>query len=711
MIKVVSKQLDVSGVFKCASIFIVFFMATSVFASKNSTGAKAYSKYVPGEVLVKFKEGVSDLKKASLRSINTGQSSGTLKKASLRNKFSKLAIEHWSLPEGKDVQSALIDLQKNESVLYAQPNYYLHKMAVPYDTYYYNQWALDAIDWLSVWESDPAPSAASVTVAVVDDGVYSAHPDLNDNLVEGFNVLSNNSNTSPDFANSPGSTHGTAVAGVIGAETDNGIGVSGAAWDVNIMPILFASDTQGDTTQAISAFRKARKLGADIINFSYGLFYYDNAMADAISDLEDAGIIFITSAGNDEVNNRYVPIYPANFPNMNVISVTASRESGAMATWPQYGPFSIDLMAPGEDVYTTYVNVNGGSVSASYLSVDGTSFSAPYVAGIAAMIKGEYPDADIYEIKGRLLAGATFEETAKDKVAAGGEANMADSLSVGAKPVLVIKSANVDDNGNGIIDSGETVDLVITLENVWEDATGVNATLSSEEVSIDIPTQSFGDIAKGGTATATYEISMGEFTGHRHIPFRLNISSDAGENLISRYFSMEAGQLLNNVQVDANFASSGYDDAHYYHFSVPVGAESITISTTSSSDIDLFIMRGERPKVYPSYYSLLGDGYDYAYEYLSEDDLSALGLEKAVTSSGNESITINNPVSGNYFALVFDYNGEGDFSYSITAQGVTEDGSSSQDDSGGNSGGGGGGTMPLLSFLALFGIVVLYRRK
>lgn len=678
---------------KSISIFIAALML-----SFNVNAARP--KYVPGEILVKFKEGVSDYKKMGLRT-NSLQQNKSLNKASLTQKIPQPSIEHWVLPEGENVETAIAKLQKDESVQYVEPNYYVYKMASPNDDYYSSQWGLDTIDWLEVWEKNPQPDSSGVTVAVVDDGVFISHPDLNGNSVPGWNILSNDDDVSPDLSNSPGSTHGTEVAGIIGAETDNDTGITGTAWDVNIMPILFANDSISNAANAVAAFYKARDMGADIINFSYGLFFYSNAIADAVGVLEDDGILLVTAAGNNEVNNQYVPIYPGSLQNKNIITVSSVSETGNMSEWAQYGSFSVDLLAPGESIITTSVNVDSDPVAANYAYVRGTSFSAPYVAGIAALIKGEYQDddIDIYDIKGRLMAGVEPHATALDKVAAGGVANAANSLNVSPTPVLVIKSAVVDSSGNGIIDSGETADLVISIENIWSDATTINAALSSTDnkISIADTTKSFGNIAKGGAASATYSISLESFSGHRHIPFRLDISY-AGIDLVPRFFSLESGRLVNDVEISASFENSGYDDMHYYHFYVPVGAESFTITTTSSKDVDLFIMRGARPLLYPTMNKNLDfdvEGYDYIYDYQDEEDLLQIGFERSVTSSGNESISRPNPVSGDYFAAVYNYGQSEDTSYTISAQGVS-DGSSST--------GGGAGSMNLFSLILLLGL-------
>ena len=671
--------------------------------------------YAPGEILVKFKQGVSEVKKMSLRSDGVEAQQGFIRKASLKKSFSPFAIEHWKLGEGESVPEKIAELQQNEDILFAEPNYHMYKMVQPNDEYYELQWGLDSIDWLQVWEREPRLEClgSKPTVAVIDDGV-AAHPDLDANLIAGYNVFTGGDDSTPDFENSPYSTHGTAVAGIIGAVTDNdGEGKSGVAWDVKIMPVLFADDSSIEVDDALDAFEWAMGNGADIINYSYGISIDTDPVANAVQTLEDNGVLLIASAGNNEANNRYVPVYPASYTNGNVIAVAASKEAddiaGELSSWSQYGPFSVDIMAPGEEVITTYSDVEGHD----YARVSGTSFSAPYVAGIAALIMCDNPSAkdDFYEVKGRIIAGAVQHPSTMGKAASGGAANVANSLDVTEQPVLVVKSVTIVDDNNGILDGGETVNLEIEIENVWQDAIGVTATLKSTDElinDIDVDPKSYGNIEKGESKSQTFRVSASSFNGHKNVPFQLEISDDS-DNPVIRHFPLEVGRLVNEISLNALFDTTGYDDAHYYHFYVPVGAEAFAISTISASNIDLFVMRGEKPKVSFSHGNDEDDG-QYYYSYpQTGDDLSAIGFQRSISDSGNEEIKVNNPVSGHYFALVYDRSGEGNISYSIEGRGISED--SGIPDNTGDDTDSGGGSVPLQLLILLGGIALFSKNR
>ncbi len=701
----VMKTGFVSTLIKPMSVFIMLLLM-----SFNVNAARP--KYVPDEILVKFKDGVSEKLKSNMRKSSALQRTEPMYRAQLLKQIKSISVERWKVDGGKSIEEIQQELMKDENVLYAEPNYYMYPHARPNDTYYSRQWGLknigqsiygsggvDAIgndmDMESAW--DIHTGSSSVVVAVVDDGVTS-HVDLNDNMLVGWNILTDQAGAVPNLSSSPGSTHGTLVSGVVGAVGDNGIGITGTAWDVSIMPILFSSDAAetGTSVDAAIAFDYAREELVDIVNFSYGSLFYNQTLADSVTALESAGILLVTSAGNSEVNNSYVPMYPSSLPNKNIISVAASDQLDDVTSWSQYGSVSVDVVAPGENICTTRVN-NGYTCSQTIESdsyIDGTSFSAPYVAGVAALIKSKFQTADYQDIKGRIMAGVEAQTTAQDKVASGGRVNANSALTALATPVLVVNSISVDASGNGVIDPNETVDLAIGLENIWSNSTSVSAMLSTSdsEVSIAIDTESFGNISKGGSAVATYSVTLGDVAGHRLIPFQLDITA-AGGYTETRYFNIETGLLENNVTSSALIKTNKYDDIHYYHFSVPSGATSLTVSTSCVSDIDLFVQSGgAHPEV------VLDNG---GYYYGSE-----IGLEKATGYSGNETISVVNPTSGNYFVAVYNANSLSNVPYTIKMQ-LTVDDSDDSDDSGlldDSESGGGGGSINLLLLLTLFSL-------
>lgn len=684
------------------SLSILFVALTlSLNANAGIPSNAARPKYVPDEILVKFKDGVSEKQKSMMRRLSANQGDTDGVKAQLLKKQDFVSVEKWSLDAGQDVEQVQKELIKNADILYAEPNYYLYPLVTtPNDFYYTKQWGLNNTgqvvnDISGTAESDMEmeeawdiqTGSAAVTVAVIDDGVQINHPDLVGNIVAGRDVLSNDSDATPH--NPSVSTHGTKVTGIIGAVGNNNAGVTGVAWGVGIMPILFADDDGGTIADAVDAFAWARANGADILNYSYGAMSYSQALADAVTALETAGILIVAPAGNGDVNNDMVPIYIGNLTNKNIITVAASNQYDRLASWSQYGQTSVDVMAPGVNVCTTTTSsdytctdsdVADGDDNNNF--VDGTSFSAPYVAGVAALVKSQYPAADYQEIKGRIMAGVDAKSTARNKMTSGGRVNAENALIVAETEVLVVKSVSVDASGNGVIDSGETASVSIGIENVWINSTDVSAVLSTTDTKVTIgsATKSYGDIAKGGSASATFSITLGSINGYRNIPFRVDISANG--YAVTRYFNLITGRLYNDSTYNAVIQTDSYDDVHYYHFTVAPDAPELKITTTSGNDIDLFVMRGGRPPV-----AYWGSDYDVD---------SNASFETANTISGNETITILNPDPGEYFAAVYNYGQSEDTSYTINAQGVSSGGAVL-------GGGSGGGAISILSLLLIFG--------
>ncbi|VAX35724.1 hypothetical protein MNBD_PLANCTO03-923 [hydrothermal vent metagenome] len=301
-----------------------------------------------------------------------------------------------------------------------------------------------------------------VIIAVLDSGIDLDHPDLQANIwtnpgeiagngidddgngfvddVNGwdFGDLDNNPN---DDAPAPWLGHGTAVAGTIGAVGNNGIGTVGMNWDVSILPIKipnnqgFAFDSSiigghDYLTMMITEY------GYNIVasNNSYGApnaaFYADfpdglDAERDAISAFIATGATFVAAAGNDAFDNDNpdVTFFPASYKIPGLISVAASDNKDTLAGFSNYGAESVDLAAPGEQVYTTLV----GGV---YGFVSGTSFASPIVAGAVGLLKAYKPNASAVEIRQALIDSSDILPSLQGRVVSGGRLNMERALEI-----------------------------------------------------------------------------------------------------------------------------------------------------------------------------------------------------------------------------------------------------------------------------------------
>ncbi|MDA8235301.1 MAG: S8 family serine peptidase [Clostridia bacterium] len=330
----------------------------------NTSNTK--QKYKAGEILVKFKDGVSN---AGINSVFSQNSLQFKKEIPLVNGHLV------KIPQNSSVEEMIAALQRNPLVEIAQPNYLYYPQApvAPNDPSFGSLWGLDQvndidIDALEAWQFPEGNN--EVVVAVIDSGANINHPDLQNKIwvnpgeipgngldddgnllvddVNGWDFV-NNDNTVFDYLN--GDTHGTHVAGTIAAVANNSIGVTGVARKVKIMPLKFIGPAGGDTNDAIAAINYAKSKGVKISNNSWGGGGHDPLLEAAI---EASGQVFVAAAGND---NRNIDVataaYPASYANSNIISVAAIDSIGSRATFSNYGSVSVDVGAPGVNILST----------------------------------------------------------------------------------------------------------------------------------------------------------------------------------------------------------------------------------------------------------------------------------------------------------------------------------------------------------------------
>ncbi|MBC7870720.1 MAG: S8 family serine peptidase, partial [Chitinophagaceae bacterium] len=255
------------------------------------------------------------------------------------------------------------DSAPNPSIVtISEPDYYVTALEDPLQS---QQWALPVIGAPSAWESLPADSA-SVVVAVIDSGICADHPDLANRILAGYDFIEDDAVPQDDFG------HGCAVAGVIAADGNNGIGIAGIAPNARIMP-LRVLDQRGNGlySNVAAAVVWAADNGAQIINLSLGGANQSSLLQNAIDYAIARNSIVIAAAGN----TGGAVLYPAAYA--PVIAVGSVDQNLERSSFSSYGT-EIDVYAPGSDVLSTAPN--GG-----YLTRSGTSIAAPQVAGIAAL--------------------------------------------------------------------------------------------------------------------------------------------------------------------------------------------------------------------------------------------------------------------------------------------------------------------------------------
>ena len=364
----------------------------------------------PDHILVRWKDGLGHA---------TGYALG---KTPLGN-----GIYRVNLPAKVSVEQAVAAFRARAGVQFAQPDYRVSLDRTPNDPSGGSLWGMNAIDAPEAWNT--GTGTGRTVVAVIDSGVAYNHPDLKANLwvnprevagngrdddgngfkddVYGWNFVRNSPNVMDDYG------HGTHVAGTIGAVGNNGVGVAGVSWDVRIMALKFLdSSGSGYTSDAVRALNYAVANGARVVNASFGGGGYDQAMATAIANARNKGVIVVAAAGNDGTDNDANPVYPANYRGDNLVSVTATDRNDRLADFSNYGRTTVNIAAPGAGIYSTLPNGRYGSYS-------GTSMAAPHVAGALALVWDAHPTWTYKQVIAAVLNTADRLSSLSGKVATG----------------------------------------------------------------------------------------------------------------------------------------------------------------------------------------------------------------------------------------------------------------------------------------------------
>lgn len=320
---------------------------------------------------------------------------------------------------GESIDAKIAELQQRPDVAQAAPNYKRDiTEIIPDDPMWSEQYSIDASATGSVQASQAwtiTKGKKKVRIAVVDTGVQLDHPDLakkiwnnsdeiadngidDDNNgfvddVHGWDFIEddNNPNPTPDpNGDNEGLSHGTHVAGIAAAKTNNTTGMAGVGWKVKIMPIK-VSDASGTMTDAdvVKGIQYAIDNDATVINLSLGGLGYSSVLDEVVQQAIDEGIVVVAAAGNNHRNMNILPFYPV--CSAGVIGVSATDENDNVAGFSNFGTNCVDVAAPGVDIVSTIYD-------GAYDSYSGTSMSSPNVAGIVALLKSQQSDLTPAEV-------------------------------------------------------------------------------------------------------------------------------------------------------------------------------------------------------------------------------------------------------------------------------------------------------------------------
>jgi len=438
-------------------------------AAPLATSAPAFA---PGEAIVKFRDAPRQDQVAAL-------DAGGAK------------VQEW-LPSERTavvevIGSNTTTIQRLESdprVEWAEPNYIVRSLAVPNDALFGDQWGLlnsgqnvdgspgtagADIGVTTAWET--TTGADHVSVAIVDGGVELNHPDLAPNMTltnpgETGNGKENNRidddgnglvddwrgwdwvSADNDPTDLGVASHGSVVAGVIGARGNNGAGIAGTLWTARMMALRVLNEQgNGRVSDVSAAFSYAGALGVRIVNASLGgSGLRSQALNEAVSLYPDT--LFVFASGNDGSNNDGgAAVFPCDLPFPNVLCVGATDQNDALAAFSNFGAASVDIAAPGQ-------NIMGTTRGNQYGIQDGTSFAAPFATGVAGLVLAANPGARTAQIRSAVINGATPLPSLAGRVASGARLHAPGALAnvppAGAAPAVSERSATELDRGSAV---------------------------------------------------------------------------------------------------------------------------------------------------------------------------------------------------------------------------------------------------------------------
>ncbi len=296
----------------------------------------------------------------------------------------KLGVRIVSVPANLE-REIIGKLKKYALVEYAEPDALAQALFVPNDPYLPNEWGLVNIHATNAW--DVATGTSTVKIAILDTGIDYDHGDLKSKVVSNTNFTASKSATDRNG-------HGTHVAGIAAATTNNARGVASIGYSSSLMNVKVLSDNgSGYYSWIANGIIFAADNGAKVINMSLGGSSASQTLQDAIDYAWSKGVVIVAAAGN---NNNSTPSYPAYYA--HVIAVGATDENDSRASFSNFGDW-VDVAAPGVNILSTYPHI-GRTDRYAYLS--GTSMASPFVAGLAALVWNTASGTDNQTVRDRI---------------------------------------------------------------------------------------------------------------------------------------------------------------------------------------------------------------------------------------------------------------------------------------------------------------------
>lgn len=651
------KKTVIKGSIIIINIIMMFLMTSSIISAQVKNDAKVNGppsshavppgtdnksshlvdgkiNYMPGEALVKFKKGVSQANRRNFHAQANAKLISTIK---------KLVVDRVKSETGESTEALLRRYRKNPQVEYAEPNGIFRTQQMPNDPSYSSLWGMEKIGAPEAWDRQTGSSA--IIVADIDTGVDYTHEDLAANIwtnpdeipgngidddgngyiddIRGWDFVNYDNDPMDDHG------HGTHTSGTIGAVGNNGIGVVGVNWQVQIMPVkAIGSDGRGTWYAAANAILYASSMGARVSNNSYGCTgpdCFSFTVQGALETAHDRGMLSVFSAGNaNNDNDNNLLSYPCNDELSSVLCVAATtRWYDKLSSFSNYGATSVDLGAPGESILST-VPVTGNyccSDQSGYKSLQGTSMAAPHVTGSAALMLSEHPDLNVEELKSAITGSTIDAVLLEGKTVTGGQLNI--NNVVNSNFIITVATTNetipASQNTTATVTIkylngyGAPVDLSFVSSDQKITGNFTPSTVSPQSTSSTMTITTADGVVAGKHALKVVGLAQ-DGTGESHTGiFFLTVQTDLNIVELSGPARGEIGQQITVSGVIENLGSGDTDRfyVNYYlstdtaisTYDIPIGGgwvDSISGGRQVETITDLWIPVWNHPQVqYP----------------------------------------------------------------------------------------------------------------
>lgn len=576
---------------------IIVFLSVFFFYNLSLSG-QPKDDYLKGQLIVKIKSEFSqkcfpsrieipELKRfIQTENVNSVQKlfpkhQAPVKKSANSNLVDLSGIYRFYFNENAPLEKLIRLLEKSTYIEYAEKEYLNRLSYTPNDTMNHRQWYLGAIDVFRAWDIEKGDS--SVVIAIIDTGSDTAHADLlesfafnyddpingidddGDGYIDNFNGwdVANNDND-PSYSISG---HGTNVASIAAATTDNTTGISGVGFNCRILTVRIDDENTGQLTAAFEGIVYAADQGAFIINNSWGSFSFSNFGEDIVNYAAlNKGALVIGASGNGPFSGpnagvgTEAPFYPAAYE--HVLSIGSLLEGDTIKESSNFG-YWLDLFAPGENMLTARERN-------SYGISGGTSMAAPVVAGVAGLIKSHFPNLTAKQVIHKMLSTADNVEAVNDAKFKGkmgeGKVNVFRALTENQSPGIDFINREISDRNNEVFSAGDTLRISGDFINYLAPATNVNASLKvfNDQLKIINGNSTLGNIGtldSSNNSNAPFLVEILAGIGfNQKVEFEVSIEANNGSYLRKFYFDLALNPdflTINENDLTVTLASNG----------------------------------------------------------------------------------------------------------------------------------------------------------